>query len=122
MQDNRASVGLTFTAINENECALSGIGTCADRNIVIPSQHMGRAVVAITDMAFAQNHDITSVTAPASVKTLGDYAFAWCHALTSVTLENNGVHTIGERAFIGCDNLTNLPRMYPTPPARPFLA
>ena len=108
MQEYRASAGLAFTAINENECALSGIGTCADRNIVIPADHMGRTVVAIADMTFAQNREITSVYIPASVKSIGDYAFAWCHALVSVTVENNGVNMIGERSFIGCDSLTQL--------------
>ena len=61
MQQIKASAGLKFTAINENECALSGIGTCTDRNIVIPTEHMGRAVTGIEDMAFAHNHEIASV-------------------------------------------------------------
>ncbi len=108
MQQMKTSAGLVFTAINENECALSGIGTCADRNIVIPTEHMGRTVTQIADMAFAQNSEITSVYVPASVKAIGDYAFAWCHALCSVTFENHGVTAIGERCFIGCDSMSTL--------------
>ncbi len=108
MQEFKASAGLAFTAINDNECALSGIGTCTDRNIVIPTEHMGRAVVQIADMAFAQNHEIVSVYVPSSIKVVSDYAFAWCHALNTVTFANNGAHTIGERCFIGCDNMTSL--------------
>ena len=108
MQQIKASAGLAFTAINDNECALSGIGTCTDRNIVIPTEHMGRTVVSVADMAFAQNHEITSVFVPASVKSIGNYAFAWCHGLASVTIENNGVKAIGERSFIGCDNMTTI--------------
>ena len=108
MQQMKASAGLAFTAINDNECALSGIGTCTDSNIVIPVEHMGRRVVSIADMAFAQNHEITSVYIPASVNMISDYAFAWCHGLVSVTIEDHGVRTIGERCFIGCDSMTNL--------------
>lgn len=103
-----ASAGLAFTSLNENECSLSGIGTCRDSNIVIPAEHMGRAVTQISDMAFAHNHDIISVMIPSSIKHVGDYAFAWCHNLHAVTFENHGVQTIGERCFIGCDKLTQL--------------
>ena len=108
MHYQKASVGLAFTAINENECALSGIGTCTDRDIMIPTEYMGRAVVSISEMAFAQNHEIVSVRVPASVKSIGDYAFAWCHMLASVTFDNAGINVIGERCFIGCDSLNNL--------------
>lgn len=108
MHTNKSTVGLTFTAINENECALSGIGACVDQHIVIPSEYMGRTVVKIADMAFAHNHNILSITIPSSVKALGDYAFAWCQALHSVCMENHGVQSIGERCFIGCDNMLHL--------------
>lgn len=108
MYQNIASAGLVFTTVNDQECALSGIGTCTDSSIVIPAEHMGRRVTMIADMAFAHNHAITSIMVPATVKRLGDYAFAWCHNLHAVTFENNGVHTIGERCFIGCDKLMQL--------------
>lgn len=108
MHQITASAGLAFTSINENECALSGIGTCTDSSIIIPAEHMGRTVTQISDMAFAHNHGITSIMVPPSVKHVGDYAFAWCHNLHAVTFENHGVTCIGERCFIGCDKLTQL--------------
>ena len=108
MYTTHVSTGLDFVALNEHECALSGIGACKDSNIVIPAQHMGRNVTKIADMAFAHNHDIVSIMVPPCVKEIGDYAFAWCHNLHAVTLENHGVQMIGERCFIGCDKLTQL--------------
>jgi len=108
MQNTIFSVGLSYTTLNENECALSGIGHCQDTGIVIPVEYMGRKVVQIADMAFAHNHDIVSIMVPPTVKHIGDYAFAWCHNLHAVTFENHGVNTIGERCFIGCDKLTQL--------------
>ena len=108
MQQYVSSVGLTFTKLNDTECALSGIGTCNDQSIVVPTEYMGRIVTQISDMAFAHNHDIVTVLIPSSVKHIGDYAFAWCHNLHAVTMENNGVTFIGERCFIGCDKLTQL--------------
>ena len=108
MQQFKASAGLAFTSINDNECALSGIGTCTDSSIIIPAEHMGRTLTQISDMAFAHNHQITSIMVPPSVKVIGDYAFAWCHNLHAITIENHGVNTIGERCFIGCDKLMQL--------------
>ena len=108
MQQYMSSVGLTFTTLNDNECALSGIGTCNDQNIVVPTEYMGRTVTQISDMAFARNHDVVSVLIPNTVKHIGDYAFAWCHNLHAVTMENHGVTFIGERCFIGCDKLAQL--------------
>lgn len=108
MHQSLVSAGLSFKVLNDNECALSGIGACKDTCIVIPSEYMGRTVTCIADMAFAHNHEIISVMVPSSVKHVDDYAFAWCHNLHAVTFDNHGVNTIGERCFIGCDKLTQL--------------
>ena len=53
------------------------------------------------------NEEITSVTIPESVTTIGDYAFSACSGLTSVTIPE-GVTTIGESAFLGCSGLTSV--------------
>jgi hypothetical protein len=51
--------------------------------------------------------NITSVTIPVSVKTIGAYAFYRCGSLASVTIPDN-VTTIGESAFSGCSDLTSV--------------
>ena len=68
------------------------------------------AVTSIGEEAFLENHGLTSVSIPNSVKSIGDKAFYGCSALTSVTIPNS-VTTIGEGAFSGCDALTaiNIP-------------
>ncbi len=48
--------------------------------------------------------DITSLTLPDSVETIGDYAFSISLKLTSVTL-GSGLKSIGEEAFVRCRNL-----------------
>ena len=51
--------------------------------------------------------DITHVTIPSTVKTIGESAFARCERLTSIIIPNN-VISIGRYAFEGCGGLTNI--------------
>ena len=52
-------------------------------------------------------HDLTSVTIPEGVTTIGRHAFAGCSSITSVTIPE-GVTTIGDLAFKGCTSLTSV--------------
>ena len=51
--------------------------------------------------------EVTSVTIPSSVTTIGIYAFAWCGNLTSIVIPSS-VTTIGNFAFEDCKNLTSV--------------
>lgn len=63
-------------------------------------------VTSIKNDAF-QTSDITSVTIPNSVTTIGEYAFLRCGSLSSVTI-GNSVTTIGDRAFEECFSLPSV--------------
>ena len=102
------SVGLAFTTNGDGTCSVSGLGTCEDTVIKIPTTSpAGDSVVEIKIGAFKESKTITAVVIPESVTTIGDYAFYGCVALESVTIGEN-VQTIGEQAFFCCSKLAEV--------------
>ena len=73
---------------------VTGIGSCTDADIVIPSTYEGKSVTSIGDSAFEDCSSLTSVTIPDSVTSIGSYAFYNCSSLTSVTTPDS-VTSIG---------------------------
>lgn len=58
-------------------------------------------------MAFDCCQNITSVTIPNTVETIGDNAFYGCTALTSISIPES-VKTIGQWCFAGCTSLKSI--------------
>ena len=71
-------------------------------SITIPS-----SVTSIGDSAFRECTSLTSVTIPNGVTYIGHYAFRECISLTSITIPSS-VTSIGNYAFQNCQHLTNL--------------
>ncbi|MGI5929442.1 leucine-rich repeat domain-containing protein [Pseudoflavonifractor sp.] len=63
-------------------------------------------VTVINDKAFEETN-ITGVTVPDSVITIGDNAFSYCNSLSDVRLSEN-LSSIGEEAFASCDALREI--------------
>ena len=64
------------------------------------------SVKAVKRSVFGDCTDVTSVTLPSSVTSIGDYAFDSCEKLEYVVMQ--GVQTIGHWAFRNCYVLENL--------------
>lgn len=74
---------------------------------VIPSSIEGKPVTDIESYAFFNCTNLTSVTIPACVVSIGDSAFENCVSLTSVTV-SAGVIDIGDAAFYNCISLSGM--------------
>ena len=66
------SVGLTYEKDTlKNTCTVTGIGTCTETDVVIPSVFDGCTVTAIADGAFENCLSMTSLTIPETVEKIG---------------------------------------------------
>lgn len=61
----------------------------------------------IMNSAFRDCDNLTSITIPAGVKSIGDYAFYYCDNLESITFPE-GLRSLGEYAFYGCHSLNSV--------------
>lgn len=109
------SEGLEYTVLDDGTYEVSGIGTCSDQYIVIPSEVGGIPVTSIGDYAFYGGLSFTSIKIPNSVTSIGDYAFVNCLYITSIEIPDS-VTSIGDYAFAGAglrnieisDSVTNI--------------
>lgn len=102
-----ASEGLAYK-LSSDGCGYSvvGIGSCTDKDVVIPSSHQNLPVTEIGKDAFS-HCGIISVALPAGVTSIGFCAFSACFSLTSISIPE-GLISIDGAAFAGCSSLTSI--------------
>lgn len=82
-----ASLGLILTLnADEQSYCITGIGTCTDEELVIPSAYKDLPITAIAAKAFYNCTGLKSVTVPDSVTSIGEGAFSGCSSLQSITV------------------------------------
>lgn len=100
-----ASQGFDYkTNSDGTTCRITGMGSCTDMVVIIPSEIDGYTVTSINGGVFKLS-EITEVVIPNTVTSIGSGAFEECSKLSNVVLGNN-VTTIGDYAFYGCSSLT----------------
>ena len=114
---HEGTYGLKFVKINDTECVVSAGNTYEINEIVVPSTYLGYAVVGFLERktdnyggmegAFQGRSNITKITLPDTIKTIGKYAFYNCVSLKSIVIPE-GVTLIGVSAFAGCTSLENI--------------
>ncbi len=106
--DNEGAQTALSYELNEQKDGyiVSSCGSSAT-TVEIPDEINGLPVVGIKENAFENRSNLTSVTIPDSVTSIGDRAFNVCSGLTSVTI-GNSVTSIGAWAFDGCSGLTSI--------------
>lgn len=118
-----ASQGLEFTSNGDGTCYLSGIGTCEDVHVVVPTHSpAGDKVVAVGTYAYEKDpctgtlygdsvfkdwECLLSIVIPDTVTEIGDFAFEYCKKLRRVEI-GDGVTTIGNAAFSNCSALKEI--------------
>ena len=90
-------------------CTLISCSRVTNRDIVIPEKYENYTVTAIADEAFMETN-ITSVTIPSTIKTIGRDAFKSCESLKAVYgLENClSLKEIKVGTFWGCISLETI--------------
>ena len=127
-KEQEASKGLEFTLLDDGTYKVSGLGSCTDTEIVIPSVYNDKPVTVIGEHAFS-GYNLTGVIIPDTVTTIGWGAFESCSELISVTIPGSvtsigyvafggsgltsvtiekGVSHIGNDAFTGCVRLLSV--------------
>ena len=97
--------GLAISEHN-SECIITGLGTCNEKDLIIPSHYNGKPVKMIDEEAF-RGTSITSVIIPWTIEKVDEDAFEGCSALASVTF-SEGMLSISDAAFAGCTSLTEI--------------
>ena len=78
-----------------------------DSTINLTSVSIPNSVTSIGMSAFANCHFLESVTIPNSVTSIGSWAFSDCHSLTTVTIPHS-ITEISSEMFYGCYNLMSV--------------
>lgn len=91
-----------FYTYNDETCLCSYIGNNTD--IIFPEAY---AEYKINNYAFYSRKDITSISIPDNIKSIGNYAFYDCSNILTINI-GNGVTTIGDYAFCNCKNVTDV--------------
>jgi len=110
-----STAGLSYTLISGKQEYEVAAGTETSGAVIIASKYEGLPVTAIAEAvgttpnltgSFFQTA-ITSVIIPDGVETIGNYAFRGCQSLTSITIPDS-VTTISRGAFSLCPSLTSI--------------
>ncbi len=100
-----------YTVAVTSEDSYGGYSSSLIGNLIIPSsvtnEDVSYSVTIISEFAFQNCSELTSVTIPNSVTHIGYHAFRNCTGVMSVTI-GNSVTSIYASAFIGCNSLTEI--------------
>ena len=102
-----ATSGYYTYSVSNKIVTITDCDTSISGEIVIPDTLGGYPVTYIDDSAFSGCTNLTGVTMPNSIKSIGSDAFYKCSNLVSVTLSKN-LNEMGDHAFAYCTKLESI--------------
>ena len=93
--------------VSDGGAIITGCNGTIAGNVVIPDTLGGYPVIGIDDRAFDYCAELTALTLPTTLRTIGANAFANCTQLTGVAIPDS-VTAIYDWAFEGCTSLSAL--------------
>lgn len=101
------SEGFEFESNGDGTCTITGIGTCTDKNIVIPAESPdGDTVTLIEEYALYSLEDVDSITLVNCNYEIGKNAFQYGEFTTVNIIGGNPV--IRKSAFSSCEDLVSI--------------
>ena len=97
---------LKWQVNDDNTVTITDCDSAYSGEITIPASIYEFPVTSIAEAAFAGS-DITGVTIPEGVETIGECAFAYCENLKAVNIPAS-VSKLGETAFVGSTNIEKI--------------
>ena len=101
------SEGYYTYSVSNGKATITDVDNSISGNVTIPSKLGGYPVTEIDGRAFYKCTDLTSITIPNNVTSIGDFTFIGCTGLTRVTIPDS-VTSIGMEAFEDCIGLTGI--------------
>ncbi len=95
--------GLILSQNTDGTYTITGCNIFTDE-VTIPETYNGKAITAIGQGAFQLKRNISYITIPDTIKTIGSMAFYGCSSLVSIYI-GESVESIGAKAFGGCSSL-----------------
>jgi hypothetical protein len=101
------SQGFEFESNGDGTCTLKKIGSCSDKDIVIPEKSpAGDTVTMIAEYAFYGAEDINSIVIAGKTMELDQKAFQSCE-VEKIVITGCDL-TVGENAFSYCDDVSEV--------------
>jgi hypothetical protein len=102
------SEGLEYTLNDDGTSySVTGIGTCADTDVVVPAAYNNKPVTSIDNGAFRYCNSITDVIIAEGITAIHQNAFLGCTSLKSVNIPKS-ITNISRCTFAGCPSLTDI--------------